>query len=206
MGVQLPRSGTVPVIYVLCLTKIILKVWLMHHRYMNRFRTVTHMFMFCNFTEARNGYDNLVLEDALDDTETTLGQGNAAIIPKPLEMTGRKKPLRIRGMSGPVSAIVSVNNELFFNINIYCLLVNVMLLAYSPIYLSPFAAVSLLGIAGHAETFPCFWSVAHSSLIFQSFRSLLTVSYHHNIGLPLGRFPSIFIFATARMFSVSSIL
>ena len=66
--------------------------------------------MLCNCAEARNGYDNLVLEDALDDTETTLGLGNAAIIPKPLEMTGRKKPLRIRGMSGPVSAIVSVNN------------------------------------------------------------------------------------------------
>ena len=75
--------------------------------------------MLCNCAEARNGYDNLVLEDALDG-ETTLGQGNAAIIPKPLEMTGRKKPLRIRGMSGPVSAIVSVNNELFIIIFFVC--------------------------------------------------------------------------------------
>ena len=49
-------------------------------------------------------------------------------------------------------------------------------------------------------------SVAHSSLIFQASRSLLTVSYHHNFGLPLGRFPSIFISATARMFSVSYLL
>ena len=36
-------------------------------------------------------------------------------------------------------------------------------------------------------------SVAHSSLMFQAFRSLLTVSFHRNVGLPLGRFPSIFI-------------
>ena len=39
--------------------------------------------------------------------------------------------------------------------------------------------------------------------MFQAFRSLLTVSFHRNFGLPLGRFPSVFISATARMFSVS---
>ena len=43
-------------------------------------------------------------------------------------------------------------------------------------------------------------SVAHSSLIFHYFRSLLTISFHRNSGRPLGRFPSIFISATARMF------
>ena len=48
--------------------------------------------------------------------------------------------------------------------------------------------------------------MAHSSLIFQAFRPLLTVSFHRNIGLPLGRFPSIFISATARMFSLSPLL
>ena len=36
--------------------------------------------------------------------------------------------------------------------------------------------------------------------------SLLTVSFHRNFGLPLGRFPSIFISATALMFSVSPLL
>ena len=49
-------------------------------------------------------------------------------------------------------------------------------------------------------------SVAHSSLMFQAFRSLLTVSYHLNCGLPLGCFPFIFISTTALMFSVSSLL
>ena len=49
-------------------------------------------------------------------------------------------------------------------------------------------------------------SVAHSSLMFQAFRSLLAVSFHLNFGLPLGRFRSIFISATARMFSGSSLL
>ena len=48
--------------------------------------------------------------------------------------------------------------------------------------------------------------MAHSSLIFQAFRSLLIVSFHRNFGRPLGRFPSIFISATARMFSVSPLL
>ena len=47
--------------------------------------------------------------------------------------------------------------------------------------------------------------MAHSSLMFQAFRSLLTVSFQRNFGLPLGRFPSIFILTTARMFSVSSL-
>ena len=42
--------------------------------------------------------------------------------------------------------------------------------------------------------------------MFQAFRFLLTVSFHRNFGLPLGRFLSIFISTTARMFSVSSLL
>ena len=46
-------------------------------------------------------------------------------------------------------------------------------------------------------------SVSHSSL---SFMSVLTVSFHRNLGLPLGRFPSIFNSATALIFSVSSLL
>ena len=46
-------------------------------------------------------------------------------------------------------------------------------------------------------------SVAHS---FEASMSLLTVSLRLNLGLPLGRFPSIFISATARMFSVSCLL
>ena len=49
-------------------------------------------------------------------------------------------------------------------------------------------------------------SVAHSSSVFQAFKSLLPVSFHHSFGLPLGRFPSIFISATARICSVSSLL
>ena len=49
-------------------------------------------------------------------------------------------------------------------------------------------------------------SVAHSSMILHAFMSLLTVSFHLNFGLPLGRFPSIFISTTALMFSVSSLL
>lgn len=55
--------------------------------------------------EPRNGHESLILEDASEDGETILGQGKAGIIPKSLEMTGRKKPLRIRGMSGAVSAV-----------------------------------------------------------------------------------------------------
>ena len=46
-------------------------------------------------------------------------------------------------------------------------------------------------------------SVVDSSLTFQPFWSLLTVPFHCNFCLPLGRFPAIFISATARMFSVS---
>ena len=49
-------------------------------------------------------------------------------------------------------------------------------------------------------------SVAHSCLIFQAFMSLLTVSCHLNLDLPLGRFPSIFILANALTFSVSCLL
>ena len=73
---------------------------------------------------------------------------------------------------------------------------------------STFPAVSLCGVEGLAETFPWFpaVSVAHFSLMFQAFWSLLTLSFHSNFGLPLGRFPSIFISATARMFSVSTLL
>ena len=72
-------------------------------------------------------------------------------------------------------------------------------------YISPFAAVFLCGVAGLAETFPSL-PVAHSSLILQSFMSLLTVSLHLNLGLPLGRFPSIFILAISVMFPVSCLL
>ena len=46
----------------------------------------------------------------------------------------------------------------------------------------------------------------HFSLIFQAFMSILTVSFHRNLGLHLGRFPSIFISATALMPSVSSLI
>ena len=49
-------------------------------------------------------------------------------------------------------------------------------------------------------------STTHSSLMFQAFGSLLVVSFHFNVGLPLGRFPSIFILTTAWMFSESSLL
>ena len=56
------------------------------------------------------------------------------------------------------------------------------------------------------ETFPPFSVSGPCPLMFQAFKSLLTVSFHINFGLPLGRFPSIFISATARMFSVSSVL
>ena len=73
-----------------------------------------------------------------------------------------------------------------------------IIIFFSPF--SPFAAVSLLGVAGLAQTFPSFY------LIFQAFSSFLTVSYHRNFSLPVGRFPSIFISATAQMFSVSSVL
>ena len=68
---------------------------------------------------------------------------------------------------------------------------------------SPFAAISLCGVTG---SFHHSLSVAHSSLMVQAFRSLLIVSVHLNVGLPLGRLPSIFISTTARMFSVSSLL
>ena len=55
---------------------------------------------------------------------------------------------------------------------------------------------------------PCHRSlpVAHTSLMFQAFRSLLTVSFHRNLSLPLGHLPSIFNSTTALMFSVSSLL
>ena len=55
-------------------------------------------------------------------------------------------------------------------------------------------------VASLAETFPSFPVSGSSSLTFQAFRSLLTVSFHCNLCLPLGRFPSIFISTTARMF------
>ena len=51
---------------------------------------------------------------------------------------------------------------------------------------SPFAAVSLFGVAGLQRPFHLSRSVAHSSLTFQAFRSLLIVSYHRNSSaLPL---------------------
>ena len=49
-------------------------------------------------------------------------------------------------------------------------------------------------------------SVAHSLLMLQAFRFPLTVSFHRNLGLPLGRFPSIFISTAAQMFLVSPLL
>ena len=61
-------------------------------------------------------------------------------------------------------------------------------------YFSPFAAVSLFGVAGLAETFPSF-SVSGPFLLDVP-----------GFGRPLGRFPSIFISATALIFSVSPLL
>ena len=71
------------------------------------------------------------------------------------------------------------------------------------IMFSPFDAVSLCGVVGR---FPV--SGPYSSRVFPAFStgSLLTLSFHRNFGLPLRRFPSIFISTTARMFSVSSLL
>ena len=56
----------------------------------------------------------------------------------------------------------------------------------------------VLGVTFHFSL-----SILHSSLIFMS---LLTVSFHLNLGLPLGHFPSIFILATTPMLSVSCLL
>ena len=62
---------------------------------------------------------------------------------------------------------------------------------------STFATDSLCGVAGQVlqRPFHLSLSVAYSSLMFRAFRSLITVSFNHNVGLPLslGRFPSIFI-------------
>ena len=72
-------------------------------------------------------------------------------------------------------------------------------------FLSPFATNSLCEVA--SRPFHISLSVAHSSLMFQAFRSLLTVHFHRNFGFPLGQFPSIFMSTiTALMFSVSSLL
>ena len=55
---------------------------------------------------------------------------------------------------------------------------------FSP--LPPLATVSLCGVAGIAVTFlHLSLSAAPSSLVFHAFRSLQTVSFHSNIGLPL---------------------
>ena len=79
---------------------------------------------------------------------------------------------------------------------------------------APFSALSLCGLAGIAETlqsrvlqrhFNLSLSVALSSTP-QASMSLLTVSFHRNFSLPLGRFHSIFISRTALMFSVSYFL
>ena len=74
----------------------------------------------------------------------------------------------------------------------------------SPVFspFSPFTAVSLCGSCG---TFPSFPVHVHSSLMFQAFRSLLTVSFNLNFSLSR-TLPSIFISTTAQMFSVSSLL
>ena len=45
-----------------------------------------------------------------------------------------------------------------------------------------------------------------SPLMIQAFRSLLTVFFYRNFGLPLRRFLSMFISTTAWMYSVSSLL
>ena len=50
---------------------------------------------------------------------------------------------------------------------------------------SPFAAVSLCGVAGLAQTSPFLTVGGHSSLILHAFMSLLTVSFHLSCGRPL---------------------
>ena len=71
---------------------------------------------------------------------------------------------------------------------------------------SHFVAVSLWGVAGLAETFPSFPVSGPFLPDAPGFQAHLTVSFHRNFGLPLGRFPSTFISTTALMFSVSSLL
>ena len=70
----------------------------------------------------------------------------------------------------------------------------------------PFAAVYLCAVAGMPRCFRRSLPVAHSSLMFQAFRSLLTVSSLRKSGLLLGSLSSIFNYTPARMFSMSSIL
>ena len=57
---------------------------------------------------------------------------------------------------------------------------------------------------GDLSVVPCQRPILPFSLMLHAFRSLLTVSFHLNFGLPLGRFHFTYISATARMFSVSS--
>ena len=113
---------------------------------------------------------------------------------------------RIRGSR------TEVNEEmrLYFNINNNCrkykaVYIYVMLSLHRNTFLTFRRRLPVQG-SGYCRPFHFSRSVAHSSLIFQAFRSLLIVSFHRNFGLPLGRFPSIFISATARMFSVSPLL
>ncbi len=56
-----------------------------------------------------------------------------------------------------------------------------------------------------AETFPSFPVGVPLLPDVPGFQVLLTVSFHRNFGFPLGRFPSIFISKTARMFSEMSV-
>ena len=74
---------------------------------------------------------------------------------------------------------------------------------------SPFAAVCLCGVAGLAQTFPSL-TVSGPFLPdaprFHVPPDRILPWFHLNFGLPLGRFPSIFISTTALIFSVSSLL
>ena len=82
------------------------------------------------------------------------------------------------------------------------MMTRVRTISFAPFSL--FAAVSL-GVF-FAGTFQSFSVSDPFPSMFQAFRSLLTVSFHCNFGLPQVPFPSIFISATARMFSVSPLL
>ena len=77
----------------------------------------------------------------------------------------------------------------------------------SPDVPQTFATVFLYGVAGHADTFPSF-PVSGPFLPdvpgFQVPPDTVPVSFHLNCGLPLGRFASIFILATADVFCIIS--
>ena len=60
----------------------------------------------------------------------------------------------------------------------------------------------MCGVVSLSETFPF---LPGSGPFPPDFPCPSTVSFHRNLGLPLGRFPSILMSATALMFSVSSL-